>query len=269
GILMLSASSRPIRLMIKADLLNSRWRRYVARLLGVIAVPQNPKGAGQAVEAARAALKAGELVCLFAEGRITRSGQLQSFSRGVLSIVRGTQAPIIPVYLDELWGSMFSYRGGKLKGIWPSQWPHRVSIWFGQPLVEPRSVAQVREAVQVLGAQAAVSRHQFSTNVARTLLRTCRKARFRWKIADSTGQNLTGSQLLMRCIGLRRVLLREVLGSVEEEKYVGVLVPPSAGAVITNAAVTLAGRVAVNLNYSVTEPVMNACIRQAGIKQIG
>ncbi len=268
GILMLSSSSRPIRLMIKSDLLNSRWRRGVARLLGVIAVPSSLKGAAEAVETARQALKGGQLVCLFAEGRITRSGQLQSFSRGVLSIVRGTGAPIIPVYLDELWGSMFSYRGGKLMGPWPFQWPHRVSIWFGQPIEEPRSVGQVREAVQALGAKAAVSRHQSSINVARTMLRNCRKARFRWKIADSTGQSLNGSQLLMRVLGLRRLLLRHVLGPVEEEKYIGVLVPPSAGAVVTNAAVTLAGRVAVNLNYSVTEDVLNACIRQAGIRHV-
>lgn len=268
GILMLSSSSRPIRLMIKDELLNSRWRRWGARLLGMIAVPSTPKGAGAAMEVAREALQAGQLVCLFAEGRITRSGQLQSFSRGVLSIVRGTGAPIIPVYLDELWGSMFSYRGGKPMGRWPFRWPRRVSIWFGEGIAQPRSVGQVREAVQWLGAKAAVSRHQSSTNVARTMLRNCRKARFRWKIADSTGQNLTGSQVLMRVLGLRRLLLRTVLGPVDQEQYVGVLVPPSAGAVITNAAVTLAGRVAVNLNYSVTEDVLNACIRQAGIRHI-
>ncbi|MGI9457322.1 MAG: acyl-[ACP]--phospholipid O-acyltransferase [Aeoliella sp.] len=266
GILLISSSSRPIRLMIKEGLLNSGWKRRLARLMGVISVPSSPNAARRAVDAARDSLRKGELVCLFAEGRVTRSGQLQSFTRSLLSVVRGTDAPIIPVYLDELWGSMFSYRGGRLFGRWPSQWPHRVSFWFGRPIRNPSSVRQVREAVQQLGAEAAVSRHDRSTNVARTMLRTCRKARFRWKIADSTGQSLTGSQVLMRSIVLRRLLIREVLGA--DEQYVGVLLPPTNGAALTNAALTLARRVAINLNYSVTEEVMNACIRQAGIRHV-
>ena len=52
----------------------------------------------------------------------------------------------------------------------------------------------------------------------------------------------------MRSLVLRRLLMREVLQ--EDEKHVGVLLPPSVGAVVTNAALTLAKRVAVNLNYT-------------------
>ncbi|WP_442482176.1 acyl-[ACP]--phospholipid O-acyltransferase [Aeoliella sp. SH292] len=266
GILLLSSSSRPIRLMLKSELINAPWKRWLARLMGVIEVPKAPSAARQAIRTAREALKNGELVCLFAEGQVTRTGQLQSFTRGLLSLVRGTEAPVIPVYLAELWGSMFSYRGGRLFDRWPSVWPHRISIWFGKPIKNPRSVAQVREAVQQLGALAAVSRHARSTNVVRTMIRTCRQARFRWKLTDTAGEMLTGSQLLMRTFILQRLLVREVLAA--DEQYVGVLIPPASGAAITNAALSLSRRVAVNLNYSATEEVMNACIRQAGIRHI-
>jgi len=266
GVLLVSSSSRPIRLMIREDMLNAPWKRRAAKLMGVIAVSSTPFAARAAIRQAQTALKNGELVCLFAEGRVTRSGQLQSFTRGLLSLVRGVDTPIIPVYLDELWGSMFSYRGGRLFGRWPSQWPHRVSFWFGKPIKNPSSVGQVREAVQQLGAQAAVSRHEYTTNVARTMVRTCRKARMRWKISDTSGDSLNGCQILMRSLILRRLLLREVFAS--DEKNIGILLPPSNGAVLTNAAVTLAGRTTVNLNYSVTESVMNACIRQAGIRHV-
>ena len=57
------------------------------------------------------------------------------------------------------------------------------------------------------------------------MIRKCRKAMFRWKIADSSDQSLTGGQLLMRSLILRRLLLREVFAA--DEKYVGVLLPPS------------------------------------------
>lgn len=266
GILVLCSSSRPIRLMIKAELLNAPWKRQLAKMFGVIEVPSNPAAAREAIRNARAALAGGELVCLFAEGRVTRSGQLQSFTRGILSLVRGTGAPVIPVYLDELWGSMFSYRGGRLFGRWPSQWPHRVSFWFGRPIKNPSSVAQVREAVQQLGAQAAVSRHARSTNVIRTMIRTCRKARFRWKLSDTSGEILTGSQILMRSLILQRLLEREVLAA--DEQHVGALIPPSIGAALTNSALTLSRRVTVNLNYSASEEILNACIRQAGIRTV-
>lgn len=266
GILLISSSSRPIRLMIKSDLMNAPWKRRLAKLMGVIEVPPSPAAAREAIRTARAALAGGELVCLFAEGQVTRSGQLQSFTRGLLSLVRGTGAPVIPVYLDELWGSMFSYRGGRLFGKWPSKWPHRVSFWFGHPINSPSSVGEVREAVQQLGAQAAVSRHARSTNVIRTMIRTCRKARFRWKLSDSTGESLTGSQILMRTVILQRLLMREVIAT--DEQHVGVLIPPSTGASIVNAALTLSRRVAVNLNYSASPEVVNACLRTAGIRHI-
>jgi acyl-[acyl-carrier-protein]-phospholipid O-acyltransferase/long-chain-fatty-acid--[acyl-carrier-protein] ligase len=103
----------------------------------------------------------------------------------------------------------------------------------------------------------------------RLMIRKCRKAMFRWKIADSTDQRLTGGQLLMRTFILRRILVREVLAKYpDEETYVGVLLPPSNGAVVVNAAVTLAGRVACNLNYTTSVEVMNKCIAKAGIKHV-
>ena len=87
----------------------------------------------QSLNTAREALIAGELVCIFAEGQITRNGQLQKFERGLVKILKGTDAPVIPVYLDELWGSIFSYDGGKFLWKKPRHWPYPVSISFGAP----------------------------------------------------------------------------------------------------------------------------------------
>lgn len=94
----------------------------------------------------------------------------------------------------------------------------------------------------------------------------CRRTMRSPKIADTTGVEMTGASLLMRALIFRRLLLREVLGP--EEKFVGILVPPSAGAVLANIALPLCGRVPVNLNYTVSSDVMNSCIRQANIKHV-
>ena len=98
------------------------------------------------------------------------------------------------------------------------------------------------------------------------MIRACRKRLFSWKVADSTGDSLTGGQLLTRTLVLRRLLLREILAP--DEKYIGLLLPPSNGAAVVNAAVAMSRRVAVNLNYSATSSVLNACIRRAGIRHV-
>lgn len=101
---------------------------------------------------------------------------------------------------------------------------------------------------------------------ARRLLRTCRRNLRRAKVADSTGAELTGGGLLTRTFVLRRLLGREVLA--DGERHVGVLLPPSVPAVVTNAALALDRRVVVNLNYTASSEVMNDCIAQAGIRHV-
>ena len=100
----------------------------------------------------------------------------------------------------------------------------------------------------------------------RAFLRAARRWRRKSKVADSTGVDLTGGTLLLRTLVLRRLLLRHVWGP--EEKFVGILLPPSVAAVVANAATSLAGRVAVNLNYTASAEILNHCLRQAGIRHV-
>jgi len=104
------------------------------------------------------------------------------------------------------------------------------------------------------------------TLLRQQLIRQCKHRRFRAKVADSTGADLTGGQLLMRTLVLRRLLRRHVLDP--DEKVVGLLLPPSVGAVVANVALTLDRRIGVNLNYTVRSPVMAQCIELAGIQHV-
>lgn len=266
GLLLTTTSSREVRILVDRDLLSNWWTRGLAKIMGAIPIKSTPKAARRAIDTARQALAAGDLLCIFPEVGISRSGQLQSFKSGVLEIQRGTDAPIIPVYLDELWGSIFSFRGGKFFWKWPTAKPKRVSIWFGTPLTAPQDICEVRQAVQDLGADAVAGRRQRTAALPRAMIRNCRKKLFRWKIADSTGAELTGGKLLAGAFVMRRLLLRH--GLAPDEKHVGVLLPPSVGSVVANAALLTSGRVAVNLNYTATPDVVNACIRRAEIRRV-
>lgn len=100
----------------------------------------------------------------------------------------------------------------------------------------------------------------------RLMLRACRRATRQRKLIDSTGDTLTGGQLLTKALVLRRLLLREVLAA--DEARVGVLLPPTNGAAVVNASLSLANRVVVNLNYSASADVINACVKAAGLKHV-
>lgn len=100
----------------------------------------------------------------------------------------------------------------------------------------------------------------------RRFVRMCRRRRGNSIVADSLGAELTGGSLLLRTMILRRLLLRSILAP--DERFVGVLLPPSAPAVVVNAALPLAGRIAVNLNYTLSSDMLNACIRECGIRHV-
>ncbi len=268
GLFLLMGSSRLMRLIVAEPYMNKWWVRWVARTMKVITIGEGPKSIKAAIETAREALINGELVCIFAEGKITRFGGLQPFKPGMLSIVEGTGAPVVPVYLDELWRSTFSYRGSCSVCLAPAAWPYPVSIYFGEPIQHPDDIQQVRRGVETLGVEAIEQRKGKHMNLRRAFLQACRTAGKRSKIADSTGVDLTGRDLLIRTLIFRRLLLRNVLGTKEQEKYVGLLLPPTVAGAVANAALPLCDRIPVNLNYTVSSDVLNNCIRQCGIKHV-
>jgi len=275
GVLLMLTSSRPIRMLAYADYINNWKLRWLSTLYGVIPIKDTagPKELLKSLQAAREAIQQGDLVCIFAEGNITRTGQLQPFSRGLLHIVKGTGAPVVPVYLDGLWGSIFSYRGGKVLWKRPRQWPYPVAISFGKPIDKPDDVHQVRSAVQNLGVESMEQGKNNALLPARRFLRTCRRSLFRNKIADTSGTELTGGKLLTAALAFKRVLERNGIGqtpgvSKTPGVCVGVFVPPSNGGVIANAALALMRKVSVNLNYTMSEDVVDYCIKQCGIKHV-
>ena len=266
GVLMLMISARPIRMVVYAGNFQNPVLRWMGNLWQVILLPTRPKELARTLKDTRQALIDGALVCIFPEGAISRSGQLQAFKPGVMKIHEGTNVPIIPVYLDGLWGSIFSFERGKFFWKWPRKWPFPISIHIGRPVEHPCDANGIRTAVQELGTTAVQRRSERMVMLPNAFIRKCKARKFGAKIADSVGTKLTGGVLLMRTLILRRLLMRSVLAP--DEKYVGVLLPPSVPAAIVNAALSVMRRVAVNLNYTVSSDVMNDCIAQCEMKHV-
>ncbi len=103
-----------------------------------------PRGARRRSRRRARELQNGHVVCIFAEGAISRTGNLLPFKRGFERIVDGLDVPIVPVYLDRVWGSIFSFKGGRFFWKWPARFPYPVTVAFGAPLPSSTTAAEAR-----------------------------------------------------------------------------------------------------------------------------
>jgi 1-acyl-sn-glycerol-3-phosphate acyltransferase len=103
-------------------------------------------------------LRAGELVCIFPEGKLTKSGEMNPFKPGIERIVRETPVPVVPMALHGLWGSMFSRKQGPAVKL-PRRFRSRLELTIGRPVPpEQVSAAELERRVRaLLGEQPADS----------------------------------------------------------------------------------------------------------------
>ena len=267
-ILLLAASPRYIRFVIFAGWTRTFGLRHLLRWAGVIPIDAwaGPRAIVESLHAASEAVKRGELVCIFAEGRMTRTGFLLPFHRGFEKIVARCPAPVIPVCLDQLWGSVFSFYGGKMFWKWPQAIPYPVWVAFGPPLPPTSAAAEVRLAIQKLSADCAVERSATRKPMHRQFVRTACRHPFRVCYIDTTSKPLPLSygKVLAGAMCLSRKL-RPTLG---DAKMVGIWLPSTVGAAITNITVALLHKAAVNLNYTAGAANVQSAIRQCQIRHV-
>lgn len=266
GFLIQFVTPRLVCTLVYAGNMKPRWIQRLARIWQAILISPGPKAIVKALQQAQDYLRSGEVVCIFPEGGITRNGQLQAFLPGMMKVLNETDAVVVPVYFDGLWGSIFSFSEGRYFWKMPQLRRRRIDVYFGEPLSGVTDPNLARRAVENLGAIALESRKQNMISVSDALIRSCKRRKSKSKLADSLGTDVTGGEALMRALILRRLLRRHVFAA--DERHVGILMPPLVGGVLTNAAVVLDKRIPVNLNYTVSSAVMNECIRVAGIKHV-
>lgn len=266
GVLILWMLPRNVRFVVDGGNFKSRVMDYLGAAFDTILMGRGPKAIGRALREAREGLDKGDVIGIFPEGTITRTGQLQAFRPGIQKILRGTDAPIVPVFLEGMWGSVFSFSGGKFFWKWPSKFRRTLTLHVGDPLPTDAPLEIVRRRVQALGASASVQCRAELPVLAKRVIKAWRRRGKQLQAADSTGVSVGGRELLIRTLALRRVLRREVF--TDEEQFVGVLLPPSVGAVAVNVALAIDRRISANLNYTVSSAVMNHCIADVGVRHV-
>jgi len=270
-VLLLVAQRRFIRFVIFAGWTRMLFIRHLLRWGKVIPIDASsgPKAVLKSLRAGGEALASGDLVCIFAEGRFTRTGFLLPFHRGFEQIIKNQQAPIIPVCLDELWGSIFSFCGDRTLWKWPRMVPYPLTVAFGKPMPPTASASEVRSAVQKLAADCAVARTEHCRAVHREFVRAAARRPLRPCVIEQASDRAAAktyrySTVLTRAACLARQL-RQRLSSSE---ILGIWLPPGIEGVTAHIATAFCGTAVAHLDARDDPKRTEFILRQCGVSQI-
>ncbi len=261
-----AAQERRIRFIIDREIYNYWWLKPFCRLMGAIPISPDdpPKKIVESLRAARQAMADGFIVCIFAEGGITRTGMLGQFRGGFEKIMKDTEYKIIPAYIGGAWGSVFSYYHGRLLATLPRRFPSPVTVHFGKPMPANSTAVRIRQAVMELSCDYFTMQKASRRPLGESFVKSARKHWLDACLTDTSGKSLTYGQTLTASVALA-----EALGPIVGDcANVGVLLPPSCGAALANLALTLMGRVPVNLSYTSSREARAHAIAKSGIRTL-
>jgi acyl-[acyl-carrier-protein]-phospholipid O-acyltransferase/long-chain-fatty-acid--[acyl-carrier-protein] ligase len=139
---------RAVRFLMWQPIFEIPVARLLFRTLRAIPIDgDSAKSTLHGLRSAREGLLRGELVAIFPEGSISPSGETGDFCGGFEKIVRGTDAPLIPIYTSGLYGHPLSYKGGGPFRSWEKLWRPVVTVRIGKPIHDPVSGNELRSAV--------------------------------------------------------------------------------------------------------------------------
>jgi acyl-[acyl-carrier-protein]-phospholipid O-acyltransferase/long-chain-fatty-acid--[acyl-carrier-protein] ligase len=266
ALLLIASTDRPIRFLIFRDIYELPFVKPFVKITRAIPISSQlrPREMLQSLREASNAIREGEVVCIFPEGQITRIGQMLPFQRGMERIMKNVEAPIIPVNLDGVWGSIFSFEGGKFLWKFPRTFRHPITISFGKPMPATASPFDVRRAVQRLQTDAFAHRRVRMRTLPRSLIHTAHWHPFLFAMGDKRRPFMKWGNALLSSI----FLARRLAPLWEGQEMVGILLPPSVPGALVNFAATLAGKIPVNLNYTLSDDALASCAQQCGITTV-
>jgi acyl-[acyl-carrier-protein]-phospholipid O-acyltransferase / long-chain-fatty-acid--[acyl-carrier-protein] ligase len=255
------ASPRPIRFVMIRNIYERWYLKWFLDIFNVI--PISAGASRSALQDINDSLNNGDVVCLFPEGTISRTGQLAEFQRGYEKAAAETNAVILPFYLRGLWGSWFSRSSEKLKNLRSSGIKHDINVSFGEQLPIDTTPENLKKRIFDLSID---SWEHYTGNlqpIGAAFIDTAKRNADELMVANSIAGSLNGNKFLTGVICFSRLIKKR-----SPEQNVGLLLPTSSAGCIANMAAVIRGKTIVNLNFTANREALQDSVSKAGIKTI-
>ncbi len=253
--IMYLCSPRPVRFVVLDSYVKNPSIGWFLKLFG--GIPIRRGSAKDAIQKTVEALKAGDVVCLFPEGELTRTGVVGGMKKGFELIIRKAECPVVPVYMDGLWSSIFSFEREAYFKKWPLRFTCPLQVAFGQPL--PHEVATrdlVREKILELSVTAFDARREFGRPLEVAVIKALKKRKrnsFLIEMGRSDPRDWSRGQTLALAIATAR---KWMSNPPEDGDRVAILLPPGPTPAAINLGLLLAGKTPVNLPFTIDQREM-------------
>ncbi|MCF0217114.1 MAG: MFS transporter [Fibrobacteraceae bacterium] len=255
------ASPRALTIAGNKDHFDRWYLRSILKRLGIIRIDsRNPD---KALARINEVLKAGRAVVMFPTGEVSKSPHVEPFTIDYSKALDGTEATLIPFYIQGLWGSNFSYSGSDMFGASADR---SVTVAFGEAIAANTPPNEVRAIVRRISIDAWSYAAKFVKPIAEAWINTTKRyVKYGPAVYNPDGGHFSGYKLLGAVIAFR-CLLKKLLG--KQEHNVGIMLPPSPAGVIVNLALWLLGKTNVNLNYTSSVDNVKFCCEKADVSTV-
>ncbi len=261
GLLLSASSSRMIRFMLTSDFYRRPILHRIFKWLNFIEVPDHhkPKGIKAAIEQAKEALRNGDIVCIFPEGKLTINGVMGEFKKGFQKMIpKEIDVPIIPIHIGKIWGSIFTYYYKKIKLRIPSKLPFPADITIGKPVPRDISPFALRQKIAEIAAENDMIPSRGEKVMHSAFAKRAKRHPFQKTLFNAEGGGVANIAILMRAM----VLSCEIR-KLTTQRNVGILLPNSTHTAVATLATLMADKVPAMLNFSVSDTTMDHSIAKA------
>jgi acyl-[acyl-carrier-protein]-phospholipid O-acyltransferase/long-chain-fatty-acid--[acyl-carrier-protein] ligase len=258
------ASPRPVRFVMLKSIYQRWYLKWFFDIFGVIPI-ESGASSRKSLELVAELLNKGQVVCLFPEGAISKTGHLGEFKKGFERACEhcNDDVVIVPFYLRGLWGSQFSRSSDQLKNIRSAGLFRDLIVAFGEPLPKSTAADVVKRRVFDISINAWQEHILTMDTIPDAWISTVKRMGSEMAIADTLGDPLSARQALTASIAFSKRITK-----LSPEQNIGLLLPTSAGGVLANMAVLLSGKTVVNLNFTASKEAIASSIDQAAIKTV-
>ncbi len=254
------ASPRPLRIASNRNTFADWYQRGLFH--GKFLISINRRDPGPAMEEIHKALLNGEAVVIFPEGEVSKTPFVSTFSLDYSKAIEGTNTPIVPFYIQGLWGSRYSHASECVNR--PQSFNRVISVGFSKPLPTNATEKEIRHDLELLDTDIWNAAMDHSASIVPLWFKAMRKRRSRMILIDPAGNHVNGYGMIRLCHHFGKVIKSVAKG----DRNVGFMLPTSRDAALGIMSILGTGKTTVNLNYSAPVDTIMGCIEKADLTTV-